>query len=140
RAIAAAAGVWDPSGLKTLKGSAATAKMSFDLTRLALPLQEKNRTVSNLAILCVGNTQKNYAAKLSAQKSGKTTSFTIEQGVALSNAGPLLGTAAPVPLNALVGLTLDQVFVLEINRTPTTSDELSRLFDVVLYLDYSATV
>jgi hypothetical protein len=140
RAIAAASSIWDPSGLKSLKGTAATAKMTFDLTRLALPAQEKNRTISNLAVLCVGNTQKNYAAKLSAPKSGKTASVIIEQGVALSNSGPLLGTAAPLPLNALVGLTLDQAFVLEINRTAATSSELSKLFDVVLYLDYSATV
>lgn len=140
RAVAAAASIWDLAGLKTLKGTTATAMMTFDITRLALPLQEKNRTISNLAVLCVGNTQQNYTAKLKAQKSGTTASFTINQGVALSNAGQLLGTAAPLPLNALVGASLDQSFVLEINRTTSTASELAKLFDVVLYLDYSATV
>jgi hypothetical protein len=50
----------------------------------------------------------------------------------------LQGTAAPLPLNALVGLKLDQPFVLEIDRTGVAA-ELKQLFDVVFYLEYIAS-
>jgi hypothetical protein len=55
----------------------------------------------------------------------------------MSNDGPLLGTAAKLPLNKLVGLTLNQPFVLEIDRAGV-ADELEQMFDVVLYLGYTA--
>ena len=45
-----------------------------------------------------------------------------------------------MPLNALVGLSLDQPFVLTIHKTADAADELSKLSDVVLYLEYAATV
>jgi len=47
---------------------------------------------------------------------------------------------AAMPLNALVGLSLDQPFVLTIHKTAAAADELSKLSDVVLYLEYAATV
>jgi hypothetical protein len=70
-------------------------------------------------------------------KSAKTAAFTVADGIAMSNDGPLLGTAAKLPLNKLVGLTLNQPFVLEIDRAGV-ADELEQMFDVVLYLEYTA--
>jgi len=114
--------------------------MTFDPTRLSLPAREKARTLANLAVICVGSTEKTYTAKLKATKAGKQASFPIENGVALSNAGPLQGKAAALPLNALVGVSLDQAFELTIARPASVADELARLFDVVLYLEYTATI
>ena len=138
RSIMLAASNLDPKGLDTLKATSGAARITFDPTKLALPLQETKRQVANLAIICVGKTTKKYDATLTASKSAKTAAFKIEDGIAMSNDGPLQGTAAPLPLNALVGLTLNQPFVLEIDRTGIAA-ELKQLFDVVLYLEYTAS-
>jgi hypothetical protein len=94
--------------------------------------------VSNVAVIFVGKTEKVYDATLRAVKSAKTAAFTVDAGIASSNGGPLLGVNPPLPLNDLVGLNLGQAFVLEIDRAGV-ADELARLFDVVLYLEYTAT-
>lgn len=137
RSIALAASNIDPKGLATLKAATGPVRITFDPARLALPAQEIKRRVTNLALICVGQTPSNYAAKLTATKSAKTASFPIERGLALSNDGPLLGTGGPLPLNDLVGLNLNQPFLLEIERTGVV-DELKRLFDIVLCLEYTA--
>jgi Tc toxin complex TcA C-terminal TcB-binding domain len=138
RSIMLAASNLDPKGLDTLKAAAGAARITFDPTKLALPLQETKREVANLAIICVGKTTKKYDATLTASKSAKTAAFEIEDGLAMSNAGALQGTAAALPLNALVGLNMNQPFVLEIDRSGVEA-ELKQLFDVVLYVDYTAS-
>lgn len=138
RAIILAASTADPKGLDTLKAAAGNPRITFDPTKLALPSQEVTRSVGNLALILVGKTEKTYTAKLTASKSAKTAAFTVDAGIASSNAGPLLGTKPPLPLNTLAGLTLDQPFVLDIDRAGV-ADELKGLFDVVLYVEYRAT-
>jgi hypothetical protein len=76
---------------------------------------------------------------LTASASRKKTIVQIENGLAVGNAGPLLGTAVPNSLNNLAGLDVAQPFVLELNQTGVTA-ELRRLLDVVLYVEYEATV
>jgi hypothetical protein len=137
RSIALAASNNDPKGLSSLKASTGPVRIIFDPTKIALPLQETKRTVTNLFLICVGPTTKKYSARLIISKPARTVSFTIEDGIALSNDGPLLGTAAPLPLNALVGVDLNQPFTLEIERTGVAA-ELKGLFDVVLSLEYTA--
>ena len=64
---------------------------------------------------------------------------------AAAPADPVTGTpskvqgfsAAPLTLNALVGLNVNQPFTLTFNRSGV-ADELAHLFDVVLYLEYTA--
>ena len=90
-------------------------------------------------MICVGETTKKYSATLTASKSAKSAAFTFDNGIATSNAGLLLGGKPALPLNNLVGLTLDQPFVLEITRSAGVAAELKQLFDVVLYVDYEAT-
>jgi hypothetical protein len=138
RSIMLAASSLDPKGLDTLKATSGPAKITFDPTKLALPLQETKRQVANVAIICVGKTTKKYDATLTASKSAKSATFNIEEGIAMSNAGALQGTAAALPLNALVGLNMNQPFLLEIDRSGVAA-ELKQLFDVVLYIEYIAT-
>jgi hypothetical protein len=136
RAIVLAASTVDPKGLASLKG-AGPAKIVFDPAKIVLPAQETKREASNLGLICVGTTTKKYNAKLTATKSAATATFQIDNGIAMSNAGPLLGAAGPLPLNDLVGQDLNQPFALEINRAGVAA-ELSQLFDIVLYLEYTA--
>ena len=139
RSFALAASMWDPKGLASLRAKVGLARIRFDLTKVALSLAEKNRAVTNLALLAVGVTDSVYAATLDAQDAGIQAAFALTRGIALSNAGPLLGAAAPLPLNAMVSLPLDQAFVLELDRTGV-EDELRALHDVVLWVEYEADV
>jgi len=139
RSIMLAASNVDPKGLDTLKATSGAARITFDPTKLALPLQETKRQVANLAIICVGKTTKKYDGKLTASKSAKTATFKIEDGIAMSNDGALQGAGAALPLNALVGLNVNQPFILEIDRTGGVAAELKQLFDVVVYLEYIAS-
>jgi Tc toxin complex TcA C-terminal TcB-binding domain len=137
-AIALAASVFDPAGLRSLRTpGVANAKIIFDLSQSDLPRGAKTRTVSNLAVICVGTTTKNYTAVLKATNSGEKASFTLEKGIGLSNAGKLRGSAAALPLNSLVGATLNQQLELTVSRPSGVQSELAKLFDVVLFLDYS---
>ncbi len=138
RAIMVAASTADPNGLDSFKAAAGAARITFDLTKLALPLQEVKRRVANLAVIFVGKTEKTYDATLSVNKPAKSAAFTVDAGVASSNDGPLLGANPPSPLNALVGINLNQSFALEVARAGV-ADELKRLYDVVLYVEYTAT-
>lgn len=137
RSIALAASVWDPNGVATLHAKVGPVQIRFDLTKLTLPVQEKNRTISNLALLVVGKTEQVYSATLLADGSGVQPAFNITDGLALSNDGPLLGAGVAMPLNDLVALPLVQAFVLEIDRAGVV-DELAALNDVVLYMEYTA--
>lgn len=137
RAIMLAASVQDSRGLANLRVGTDPARLRFDLRQAALPAQEKNRKLANLALLAIGKTTKTYNATLKAATAGTQAAFQIKDGLALSNAGDLLAGGTPSPLNTLVGVDLDQVFELEITRTGV-QDELRTLFDVVLYLDYRA--
>jgi Tc toxin complex TcA C-terminal TcB-binding domain len=140
KAVALAASVFDPAGLRSLKApGGASAQMVFDLSQLDLNTSAKSRTVLNLAVICIGTTTKNYTAKLKATESGEQATFTIEKGIGLSNAGKLQGSAAPAALNTIVGVALSQPLQLTINRSGSVQDELSKLFDVVLYMDYVET-
>jgi hypothetical protein len=96
------------------------------------------REVTNIALVFVGSTQKTYAATLTATKAAKTAAFNVDAGIASSNGGALLGVNPPLPLNALIGVDLGQPFVLDINRAGV-ADELRLLYDVVLYVEYTAT-
>lgn len=141
RAIVVAASMWDPKGFESLAGSGSgPAKITFDPSGMPLPAQETGRKLTNLAVICVGTTNKDYGAKLTATKAQESASFTIKKGVALSNAGPLLGTGTPHALNALAGVAAEQPFMLEINRTAATKAEIAKLYEVVLYLEYATTV
>jgi hypothetical protein len=142
RSVVLAASIWDPKGFESLAApSSGPAKITFDPSRVPLPKQEVGRKLANVAIICVGTTAHDYAAKLTATKAARTASFTIDNGIALSNTGPLLGTGDPHPLNALAGVALGQPFVLEIKRSGAgVKAELAKLYDVVVYLEYETTV
>jgi hypothetical protein len=129
--------MWDPKGLASLRAKVGPARIEFDLAKVALSLAEKNRVITNLALLAVGVTEPVFSATLKAQGAGIQSAFGLTRGIALSNAGPLLGAAAPLPLNAMVSLPLDQAFVLEIDRTGV-GEELHAVQDVVLWVEYSA--
>jgi hypothetical protein len=139
QAMAIAASVFDPAGLLTLRGATPQARIVLDVQKVPLRRQETNRRITNLAVMLIGTTTKTYTARLSAGPAGPHADFTIANGIAFSNGGPLLGSGVALPLNALIGQPVDQAFTLDIQRAGV-AEEMKGLLDVVLYVDYEADV
>ena len=89
------------------------------------------------ALTIVGRNEASYDATLTATTAAKVAAFTTDAGIASSNGGPLLGANPPLPLNDLIGVDVAQPFVLDVDRAGV-ADELARLYDVVLYVEYTA--
>ncbi len=97
------------------------------------------REVANIAVLCAGRTRKTYAAELQAIQAGIAAPFPIEKKLALSNAGPLFGNQAPLPLNQFAGIPLDETLMFDLDRAGV-EDEIQALLDFVLYIEYTANL
>jgi len=137
QSVVVSALAFDPQGLASLRAAGGPAHVHFDLKKVALRAQEKNRKIANIAVMLLGSTEKTFSAKLTASLSVTQAAFQIVDGYDLSNGGALLGTSPARPLNAFVDLPVDQVFTLEIDRSGVV-EELKSLLDIVLYVDYRA--
>nr|WP_255616330.1 hypothetical protein [Microvirga puerhi] len=135
RAVFVSALAVDSTGLKTLRKAAAPqGKIRFDLDRLALPA---DAVMTNLAVVIPGVVGGKFSAKLRFGNAS-ATSFDIDDGLAMSNAGALSdGNPANVrPLNAAaVGSPARPAF-LTITKG-TDADRLAAARDVLLWVEYS---
>lgn len=138
RAVMFAASVWDPRGMASLRDPNARAVITFDLARFALPVGEANRRIQNLAVVCLGVTTGSFDANMEGPRATGVVTFKVDAGVAFSNAGPVRGSHAASPLNAFVGLAVEQTFVLRLDRNGPMREEISRFLDVVLWVEYQA--
>jgi hypothetical protein len=135
RAVFVSALALDSTGLKTLrKASEPQGKIRFDLDRLALPV---DAVITNLAVVAPGVEGGKFNAKLGF---GDTvaTSFEIDDGLALSNAG-VLSDANPAnvrPLNAAATGSPARPAILTITKG-TDADRLAAARDVLLWVEYS---
>ncbi len=132
------------AGLADLQGKPSKATIAFDLTAVGLPAQEKSRTVNNLAVMVIGG--KNTAsikASVTATKPAQTIALTLVNGTAFSNAPPVTdpqSTAPLSPLNVLAGVTVDQTLSLVIDKTKNAGVDFTSVQDVLLGVDYTASV
>jgi hypothetical protein len=135
-ALVLAASVWDPKGLRAMRDATkAKALLTFDPSRLQLPRSAAKRTLTNLVVMFVGKTDSVYELDVKAQSTGENTTVSVTEGLAISNTGDLLGTAAPQPLNKLAGADLDQPFVLDLDKK-AAANELAGMHDVVCWFEY----
>jgi hypothetical protein len=69
------------SGLADLQGKATKATIAFDLTALALPVQEKSRKINNIALLLIsGKTAAAIKASVLSTTPSKTIPITFARG------------------------------------------------------------
>ena len=127
----------DTKGLATLrKPATTTAKLSFDLPRLAIP---RDSTISNIAVVLPGVEGGNISAKLRVGEDAPT-SFPIIDGIAMSNAG-VLGNgnpAIPQPLNAALGGSPRREVSVEITKG-NDAGRLAAARDVLLWVEYDVS-
>ena len=122
----------DAKGLATLrKPAATTAKLTFDLPSLAVP---HDCTISNIALVLPGVEGGNMSAKLRLGDDAPT-SFPINDGIAMSNAGVLGNGAIPQPLNAALGGSPRREVSVEITKG-NDAGRLAKARDVLLWVEY----
>lgn len=124
----------DASGLATLRKPGASAKLHLPQDRLALP---PDGLITNLAVLLPGVIGGSFGATLHFG-SDTATSFAIDDGIAMSNAGSL-GDGNPanaLPLNAATGGSPARPVTLTISKG---NDEagLAQARDVLLWIEYA---
>jgi hypothetical protein len=130
-----------PDGLVQLQGDASPATLEFDVPSLGLPQKEANRKVKNIAIILAADKPLTLTATLSSAAPAENIAIAIEDSVALSNAPPLTdaqSSAPPSPLNALMDLDADQIFVLTIDKAANAGVDFSKITDVIFGLEYTA--
>ncbi len=135
RAVFVSALALDSTGLKTLRKAAEPqGTIRFELDRLALPV---DATITNLAVIVPGVVGGKFSAKL---RFGGTaaTSFEIDDGLAMSNAGVLSdGNPANVqPLNAAAAGSPARRAILTITKG-TDAARLATARDALLWIEYS---
>lgn len=95
-----------------------------------------------MVLVAVGVDDAPFTATFSSAKPAKTETITFENGIALSNAGPLAdgNGGVPLPLNGFVGLDVDQILKLRLDATANPGSKLKQLAEVLLLVEYQASL
>jgi hypothetical protein len=130
-------------GLADLQGHPSVARLDFDLTSVGLPALEKTRKLSNLFFVLVSSLgNSSVKADVIAATPAKTINLTLDGGVVYSNNPPIadpLSTAPLSPLNVLAGIDVNQMLSLRIDKTANAGIDFTKVSDVILGIDYTAT-
>src|SRR5262249_4473659 len=131
----------NPGALAKFRKQGGNVKLAFDLAKAARNANETARKALNFVLIAVGAEDAAFNATFSSKSPATTAAIQFEKGIALSNAGALAdGTAGvPLPLNAFVGLNVDQVFKLEIDAAANPGSNFKNLREVMLLVEYEAT-
>ena len=135
RAVFVSALAIDSTGLATLRQSGVPAKLALSLDKLALPT---GGVITNLAVLLPGVEGGNFSAELKFGNAAPT-SFTINDGLAMSNSGSLSdgNPANALPLNQAVAGSPARPVVLTIDKGVDAA-RLAKARDVMLWVEYNA--
>jgi hypothetical protein len=132
------------AGLTDLLGPPTVARLDFDLTSVGLPALEKTRKLSNLFFVLVSSIGNSIIqAEVIAATPANTIKLTLAGGVVYSNNPPMSGplsTAPLSPLNVLAGIDVNQTLTLRIDKTANAGIDFTKVNDVILGVDYTATV
>jgi hypothetical protein len=123
----------DSKGLASTAQTGNPAEIQYDLHKLALPTGAK---ITNLAVIAAGVDGGSFDSKITIG-SDAPTSFKLEDGLAMSNAG-VLSDGDPThveALNAALGEAPDQKVSLTIKKG-SEGARLARARDVLLWVEY----
>lgn len=124
----------DTLGLATLHKPGKTAKLKLDLGSLAIP---PNGVITNIAVLLPGVTSGSFNSTLQFGREAATP-FQINDGMAMSNTGPLSDgdPAHALPLNAAIGGSPARPATLTISKG-NNGALLTQARDVLLWVEYN---
>lgn len=138
RSLFASALQLDTAALSTLRGGGASGKVQFRLAEVAIPGAQLSPKITNAVLMLPGVDSGTLAATMRLLSSGTAASFSIVDGLAMSNRAHFSdGIAGGAhPLNALANKTPAQTIEVEIQRAGPAGALLQGLRDVVLWLEY----
>jgi hypothetical protein len=141
RSLLVSAKTMNPGAIRDFRDNGGQLTLEFDLGRLARNTNETARKILNFVIVAVGVGDVPFSATFSSDNPAQDKVITLENGLALSNSGALAGGNAgvPLPLNAFVGLDIDQVFTLVIDGASNPTTDFTNVSEVLLLAEYEAT-
>jgi hypothetical protein len=141
--ILVSAAQYQPAAVTDLAGATASVDIVFDLRGLRLlPRQETSRKIKNVAAYVVTPDELDFTAKLLATDPATSVPVTFQKGFAISTLqpDPALPPLPASPLNALAEIDPDQAFTLAISKTANPGVNFHRVTDVVLAIEYEASL
>jgi len=129
--------------LAGLAGAAPKTDIVFDLRRLRLfPRQQTMRKLKNVAAYAITHDDINFIATLATVSPATSAVVTFQHGFAMSTLqpDPAMPPLPASPLNAFADLDPDQTFTLSISKATNPSVDFQHVTDMVLALEYEATV
>jgi hypothetical protein len=131
-----------PGAIAEFRTNGGVLELKFDVTSLAPNPHETDRKTANVAVIASGVTDAPIQTTVSSESPPTSADIDLNKGVAFSNAGVLSdgNGGAPLPLNAFVDLDLEQQFTVSIDAGENPGTDFGKLDDVLLYVDYEATV
>jgi hypothetical protein len=129
-----------PKPIKDLAGSAPTVTIEFDLKRIGLPGNEKNRKVKNMALFFFSPQPLDVKASLIPEQPAGAIEVTFKEGLAQSNLppDPTIPPPAPQPLNTLLDAPVEQIFRVVVAKSQNPGISFSAVTDLVLAVEYAA--
>jgi hypothetical protein len=143
RSVLVSANHYSPADLNALQGGAQQVNVSFDMTSVGLPPAESDRTITNLFLIVASPAKLTGPAEVDGSEPQQTISVQFNHGIVASNAPPLIKEGAqvpPMPLNAFVGASVDQVFTVRIDKSSFPGVEFDEVKDVILGIEYRAKI
>jgi len=141
--ILISAAQYQPAAVANLAGAAANVDVVFDLRLLRLlPRQEKSRKIKNMAAFVVAPDEIDFTAKLLSADPATSVPVTFQKGFAISTLqpDPALPPLPASPLNAFAEMNPEQAFTLAISKPANPSVDFHRVTDVVLAIEYEASL
>jgi hypothetical protein len=127
-----------PQTLEELQQGAATATFNFDLRAAGLPRNELNRELKNLMIFLASKDASETRATIKSTMLQNGVSFSFNQGLALSNAGPLHSSSVTSELDQFIDQDATQGFEVTINVADNPGVDFTGVRDMVLGVEYLA--
>ena len=128
-----------PKTLEELQQGAVTATFNFDLRAIGLPKNEVKRELKNLMIFLSSKDASETRATIKSTMLQNSVSFSFNQGLALSNAGPLHNSSVISELDQFIGQDAAQRFEITINIVDNPGIDFTGVRDLVLGIEYLST-
>ncbi len=127
-----------PESLEELQQGTATVTFNFDLRAVGLPKNEIQREIKNLMIFLVSKDGAETRAIIKSTMLQSGESFSFNQGLAMSNTGPLYSSSVTSELDEFIDQDAMQGFEITINAADNPGVDFTGVRDMVFGVEYLA--
>jgi len=128
-----------PNSLKTFTTGGDQETLEYAITESLMPTAEKNRKITNIAVLFIGKDLPKIKGTLTSKDVPAGAKFTTDGGVAHSNHVPKPATipAPPAPLDPLATGTPEQKWTLSMLAADNPTLDRNKISDIILGIEYT---